>query len=96
MGNSVGNNVFSSDYIFISQKPGEVNLLADKAAKKRNPTDYPGGFFVIGRSPVIDRDERVYYIRYRNTVRWLKKKQGGRSKSHDTGQASRLRAMKKD
>ncbi len=31
---------------------------------KRNKTKYPGVFFIIGKSPVTGKDEKIFYIRY--------------------------------
>ncbi len=62
---------------------------------KRIKTAYPGVYFIVGKSKTNNKDEKIYYIRYRKKNREIEEK-AGRQFQHDMtpARAATLRAQK--
>ena len=64
-------------------------------AQKRQKTDYPGVYYIIGKSVTSNKKEKIYYIMYRKDGKQIHEKAGRQEKDDMTpAKASLLRAEK--
>ncbi len=62
---------------------------------KRTKTNYPGVYYIKGKSPATGKDERIYYIRFRKDGKLYEEKAGRQIEDAMTpARASRLRGLK--
>lgn len=62
---------------------------------KRTKTNYPGVYYITGKSPATGKDERIYYIRFRKAGKLYEEKAGRQIEDAMTpARASRLRGLK--
>ena len=65
------------------------------AIKERFKTDYPGVFYIIGQSQVTNKEEKIYYIRFRKDGKETEEKAGRQFQDNMTpAKANTLRAEK--
>lgn len=63
------------------------------AKKQRIKTDYPGVYYIIGKSSLNGKDERIFYIRYRKNGKMIEERAGRQFKDSMTpAKASQIRA----
>jgi len=65
-------------------------------AQKRFKTQYPGVYFIEGKSLHSDRSDRIYNIRFRKDGKLVEEKAGRASQGMTAARASKLRAAKMD
>ena len=64
-------------------------------AQKRHKTDYKGVYYIMGKSVVSNKEEKIYYIMYRKNGKQIHEKAGRQEKDNMTpAKASVLRAEK--
>lgn len=63
-------------------------------AQKRNPTKYPGVYFIWGKSIVTGKPERIYYIDFRKNGKRIQEKAGRASQDMTPAKAAQMRADK--
>lgn len=65
------------------------------AIRERFKTDYPGVFYIIGQSQVSNKEEKIYYIRFRKDGKETEEKAGRQFQDNMTpAKANTLRAEK--
>ena len=65
------------------------------AIRERFKTDYPGVFYIIGQSQVNNKEEKIYYIRFRKDGKETEEKAGRQFKDNMTpAKANTLRSEK--
>jgi len=63
--------------------------------KKRNNTDYPGVYFIMGTSKTSGKTERIYYINYRLNGKRIEEKAGRANVDNMTpAKANRIRSLR--
>jgi integrase len=62
---------------------------------KRHKTQYPGVYYIMGKSPITGKDEKIFYIRYRRDGKQIEEKAGRQSVDDMTAaRAASLRGVR--